>query len=73
MGDELAKHLIAVWFQYGGGYKNAAGVVRLPHHCMQAGENAGDWLESLGLATDNGWEWELSPEGMALFYEMFPA
>lgn len=65
MEEKLAHHLIWVWFQYGGG-REVEGEVYLPHQCMSAGENAGDALEQMGYATDEGWEMKLTQKGKDL-------
>ena len=51
-----AYHLLWVWAQYG----------NFDHQCASAGEDACDWLESLGLAVDTGWGIEPTEAGLAL-------
>jgi len=69
MNEELKKacsHLINIWFVYGKGCITD-GVVSLPHMNMSTGEDACDFLESLGLAKDQGWQCELTESGLELF------
>lgn len=44
-----------------------ATAVHLPHRNMGAGEDATDWLMSLGLAIDQGYQCELTPAGLEIF------
>ncbi len=66
-------HLVWIWYQYGKGCTDEQGVVHLPHQCMQAGEQAGDFLAARGLGVDNCWEIELTAAGMDLFNNPPPA
>lgn len=64
---EAAHHLIWIWFQYGGGTETKDGRVMLEHRNMQAGEQAADFLEELGLGEDMGYHFELNEAGKALW------
>ncbi len=61
-------HLLNVWLAYGRGNEKDENI-SLPHNCMQAGEQACDFLENLGLATDSGWYCDLTDLGKKLLYK----
>ena len=67
-----AHHLIWVWYMYGGGTNSKDGFIQLEHRNMQAGEQAAEFLENLGLGEDMGYHFELNRAGMAL-WEWDPA
>ena len=68
-----AKHLIAVWHQYGENCKtDADGRIYLTHANMTAGERAADWLVERGLAEDQGYGCYLTQAGMDLDEEEYP-
>lgn len=54
-----ARHLLWVWEAYG----------NLEHRSMQAGEDAAEWLEKRGWATDTGYGIQITPAGRALMAE----
>ena len=66
-------HLLWIWYEYSNdthkepkGFE-AATALHLPHRNMQAGEQATDFLISLGLAIDQGYQCELTPAGLEIF------
>lgn len=72
MNDDVrrvAHHLLWVWYQYGKGYEDEAGNIRLEHRNMQAGEQASDLLTELGLGEDAGYDFVLNAAGRALLFD----
>jgi hypothetical protein len=65
---KAAYALLWVWAQYGGTsvVSENGRVVAFEHRCMGAGEYATDWLVSLGLGRDQGWQFELNDTAMEL-------
>lgn len=62
-----AYHLLWVWAQYGSVYKDPATDQQyFEHQCMSAGEDATDWLASLGLGRDQGTTFEPNDIAIAL-------
>jgi hypothetical protein len=67
--ERILYHLLWVWRQYGPkGVSTVPDGIALEHHCMGAGEHAGDLLIEYGLAWDQGWQMELTPAGIALLH-----
>lgn len=65
---EACHHLMHVWAQYvGNGAAYNQRPIRLPHSFMRAGEDATDFLQRHGYATDAGDHAVLTSEGEALF------
>ncbi len=61
------KHLLGVWLQYGGGsFDKQRGAYFFPHQFMSIGEDAADYLISLGLGVDAGYCVQLTEAGAAL-------
>lgn len=62
-----AHHMLWVWFQYGqGGRSSPTGVMALPCQCMQAGEQAGDWLAERGYVVNEEWDVVVTAKGREL-------
>lgn len=61
-------HLLWVWLQYDrtNNHYVAGKECHLEHRNMQAGERATDFLEARGLARDQGYQAELTAEGLAI-------
>lgn len=60
-------HMLWIWLQYASHTEHEEGKhCYLPHQCMQAGERATDFLEARGLAKDQGWQAELTADGLTI-------
>jgi hypothetical protein len=63
---EAIGHLLWVWYQYGEHHVKENGQICLEHMNMAAGEDAGDFLNNLGLGEDEGYCFVLNETGMGL-------
>jgi ABC-type nitrate/sulfonate/bicarbonate transport system permease component len=64
---EAVKHLLGVWFQYGGGsFDKKLKAYLLPHQFMSLGEDAAAYLIGLGLGVNAGWYVQLTEAGAAI-------
>lgn len=61
-----AHHLLHVWAAYGATYRDETGALCLEHRNMTAGEDASDFLETLGLGEDVGYAFRVNDAGRAL-------
>jgi hypothetical protein len=65
--EEIAVyHLLSVWMQYGEYNYTDNGIEHLSHRNMSAGEDAAEWLESLGYAIDEGYSITLTEKATQL-------
>jgi hypothetical protein len=58
-------HLLQVWQQYSS-TTGSSGHTYYLHQCMSAGENAGAFLERLGLGTEDGYGFSANEAGRAI-------
>jgi hypothetical protein len=63
--EKAIYHLLSIWGQYSS-TTGADGHDYYLHQCMSAGEDAGAFLESLGLGTEDGIGFSANERGRAI-------
>lgn len=66
-------HTLWMWFLAGkcSAVKNGnitAGCL-FDHECMSYGEQAGDWLEEMGVGLQDDWSFEINQAGVDIMYD----